>query len=424
MEKLRSFLSLIRCLTALLSHKALDVLKDVCKTGFDAKFNSCSSIHLFITQLQEHIKIEKSNADENTIHRALVKLELDFLKDWLADNADSYGEILTLISDENNDLWFYSAKILTIIDNILDLTATLKGKHGVLPSNDEFKQLSRSLEMTNSSKRKIERSMANRLHMHLMLGAQGNEVDQQLTDEYDDFVKNFREIQSDKKLDVLSPIDQFLTNTDTPFSSTVKLFIIKQMLQISKLTLEELREIYVNRNILWIKPLFQRSSDQQTKNTRPTLIVPMPLFQCREQFERIRKIFNNVDRNNELRKIIQECNSTQKLSYAFLCWFIEYYSRFAQPNTNMDVDFVRTIKNDVTSDLIKSFTQLCHQFLIDLCSNFSDKSYFRLDSNMSPDDTHKRLLALNIVAVFIYFKSYVKLYSIFLDYLLASFDDQ
>ncbi|CAF3763739.1 unnamed protein product, partial [Rotaria sp. Silwood1] len=96
LEKLRSFISLIRCLTTLLSHKALDILKDVCMGSFDAKFDSCSGIHCFITQLQQRIKAEKSTADENTIHRALVKLELDFLKDWLADNVYSYGEILTL----------------------------------------------------------------------------------------------------------------------------------------------------------------------------------------------------------------------------------------------------------------------------------------------------------------------------------------
>ncbi|CAF2688702.1 unnamed protein product [Rotaria sp. Silwood2] len=437
LEKLRSFLSLIRCLTTLLSHKALDVLKDVCESDFQGKFDSCSSIHYFITQLQERIKVEKSDTDENTIHRALVKLELDFLKDWLADNADSYGEILTLMDDQNNDLWFYSAKVFTIIDNRLDLTSTLRENHGVLPSNDEFEQLNRSLEMINSSKRKIERLMANRLHMHLMLGVQGNEIDQQLTDEYDYFVENFREIQSGKMLspaqrisliawlkyyaqmyalalynesqeDVLPRIDQFLTNTDTPFSSTVKLFIIKQMLQISKSSLEELRDIYVNRNILWVKPIFQGSRDQQAKITRPTLIVPIPLFQCREQFERIRKTLNNIDRNNELRKIIQECNNTQKLSYAFLCWFIEYYSRFSQPNTDIDAEFVRTIQNDFAQDLIKSFTPLGLQFLIDLCSNFSEKSYFRLDSTIPPDDIHKRLLALNIVAIFISSKSYSK----------------
>ncbi|CAF3297892.1 unnamed protein product [Rotaria sp. Silwood2] len=434
LEKLRSFLSFIRCLTTLLPHKALDVLKDVCMSGFDAKFHSCSSIHYFITQLQDRMKSEQSTVDENIIHRALVKLELDFLKDWLADNGDSYGEILALINDGNNDLWFYSAKIFTIIDNKLDLTSTLKENHGNLPSTDEYQQLNQSLEMPNTSTRKIERLMVNRLHMHLMLSVQGNEIDQQLTDEYEHFVENVRKIQSSKKLDVgqrisllawikyyaqmyafalnndsredvLYKLDRFLTDTETPSCSTLKLFIIKQILQMSKLTLEGLREVYVNRNLLWIKPFFQRSRDQQTTNVRQTLIIPMPLFQCREQFVRIQQIFNSVDRNNQLRKVIQECHHTQKLSYAFLCWFIEYCSRFIQPKTEIDADFIRIIQHDFSQDLIKSFTPLGHRFLIDLCSNFSEKSYFQLHSTMTPDDIHKRLLALNIVAVFISFKA-------------------
>ncbi|CAF4169052.1 unnamed protein product [Rotaria sp. Silwood2] len=434
LEKLRSFLSFIRCLTTLLPHKALDVLKDVCMSGFDAKFHSCSSIHYFITQLQDRMKSEQSTVDENIIHRALVKLELDFLKDWLADNGDSYGEILALINDGNNDLWFYSAKIFTIIDNKLDLTSTLKENHGNLPSTDEYQQLNQSLEMPNTSTRKIERLMVNRLHMHLMLSVQGNEIDQQLTDEYEHFVENVRQIQSNKKLDVgqrisllawikyyaqmyafalnndsredvLYKLDRFLTDTETSFCLTLKLFIIKQILQMSKLTLEGLREVYVNRNLLWIKPFFQRSRDQQTTNVRQTLIIPMPLFQCREQFVRIQQIFNSVDRNNQLRKVIQECHHTQKLSYAFLCWFIEYCSRFIQPKTEIDADFIRIIQHDFSQDLIKSFTPLGHRFLIDLCSNFSEKSYFQLHSTMTPDDIHKRLLALNIVAVFISFKA-------------------
>ncbi|CAF5163765.1 unnamed protein product, partial [Rotaria magnacalcarata] len=156
---------------------ALDVLKDVCRVDFDATFDSCSSIHLFITQLQERIKREKSALDETIIHRALVKLELDFLKDWLADNIDSYGEILTLINDSKNDLWFYSAKIFTVIDSTIDLTATLKENHGNLPSTDEYNKLNRSLDVPQTSTMKIEQLMVNRLHMHFLMSVQEDEID-------------------------------------------------------------------------------------------------------------------------------------------------------------------------------------------------------------------------------------------------------
>ncbi|CAF2688718.1 unnamed protein product [Rotaria sp. Silwood2] len=434
LEKLCSYLNFVHCLTTLIPYRALEVFQDVSKSGFDAKFHSCSSVHSFITQLRDCIKFEQSTADENIIHRALVKLELDYLKDWLTDNEDSYGEILTLMNDENNDLWLYSAKFFTIIDNKLELTSTLKKIHGNLPSIDQYEYLNQSLEIPNVSTRKIERLMVNRLHMHLMLSVEGDDIDSQLTNEYPYFIENVRIIQNNTKLHVLQKIsliawlkyyaqmyaftlinyshegilldiDKFLTNTDTPFCSTLKLFIMKQILQMSKVRFEEFRDIYVYRNLLWIKPFFQRSREQQTTSNHQIFIPPMPLFQCRQQFIRIRQTFNSTDRNNQIRKVIQECNHTQELSYAFLCWFIEYYSRFTQPNTEIDANFIRIIQHDFSQDLIKSFTPLGHRFLIDLCSNFSEKSYFRLHSEMLPDDIHKRLLALNIVAVFISFRA-------------------
>ncbi|CAF1018079.1 unnamed protein product [Rotaria sordida] len=57
------------------------------------------------------------------------------------------------MNNENNDLWSYSAKIFTIIDNKLDLTSILKENLGILPSKNEFEQLNQSLEITNNSKR-------------------------------------------------------------------------------------------------------------------------------------------------------------------------------------------------------------------------------------------------------------------------------
>ncbi|CAF4891871.1 unnamed protein product, partial [Rotaria sp. Silwood2] len=126
-----------------------------------------------------------------------------------------------------------------------------------------------------------------------MLSVEGDEIDQQLTNEYPYFIENVRIIQSNTKLhvlqkislivwlkyyaqmyafalinysheDILLDIDKFLTNTDTPFCSTLKLFIMKQILQMSKLRFEEFCDIYVYRNLLWIKPFFQRSREQQT----------------------------------------------------------------------------------------------------------------------------------------------------------------
>ncbi|CAF3944692.1 unnamed protein product, partial [Rotaria sordida] len=434
LEKLRSFISLIRCLNTLLPEKALDVFKTVCKQGFDATFDSCQSIHQFITNLRDMIKEERTIANENILHRTLIKLEVEFLKDWLTDNGDSYGEILLLMNKNDNDLWYYSAKIFTYIDRKLDLLSTLKENYGNLPLTEEYEQFNHCLELANNATCKVERLMVNRLHMHLMRDASSDEIDQQLTEHYIHFEQNLREIQNIEKVDsiklismlawlkyyaqiyafalnadsrqvVLPKIDQLLTNIDTSFCSTLKLFIFKQILQISGLNLNDMRELYTNRNILWIKPFVQRPRDQQAQNIRRTLILPTPLFECHEEFKRVSQVFNEVDKINELRQIVHQCNTSQKLNYAFLCWFIQYYCRFIQLNTDIDGTFIQLIQHDLSQDLIRSFTQLGHKFLVSLCSNFSNNSYFHLHPDMAQNEIHKRLVALNIVAVFISFKS-------------------
>ena len=64
LEKLRSFISLIRCLNALLPDKSLNVFKDVCRQGFDAKFDSCQTIHRFVGYLRDMIRHERSTVNE------------------------------------------------------------------------------------------------------------------------------------------------------------------------------------------------------------------------------------------------------------------------------------------------------------------------------------------------------------------------
>ncbi len=48
-----------------------------------------------------------------------------------------------------------------------------------------------------------------------------------------------------------------------------------------------MRDRYVNRNIIWIKPLIQRPRDQQAQNIRRNLILPTPLFECQQQYQRV-----------------------------------------------------------------------------------------------------------------------------------------
>ncbi|CAF1490875.1 unnamed protein product, partial [Adineta ricciae] len=430
LEKLRTFIDLVRCLAALLPDRALDAFKDVCRRGFDGEFESCRAIDDFIGQLRRLIQEENSHVDTNVSNQRLVKLEVEFLKNWLADNGDSYGDVLVLLSQDHSELWQYSAKILTYIDRKLDLLSTLKENHGKLTFDEDYEQFNQSLEQSN----KLQQLVVNRLHMHLMRDAPGSEIDQQLVEHYQSFEEHLREIQSVDKVNtieliatiawikyyvqiyafalnngsqenVLHRIDQLLTNINTRFGSTIQLFALKQLLRIAGVDLNTLREQYVNRNIIWIKGLLQHQRDQQAQNVRRRLILPTPLIECQQEFRRTSEILSAINKHNELKQLITACSSSQKFSYAFFMWFIQYYCRFLQSNVEVDRAFVQLIEHDFSQELLRCFTPLGHKYLIALCSNFSNDSYFRLRANMDLNDIHKRLMALNIVAVFISFRS-------------------
>ncbi|CAF2743269.1 unnamed protein product, partial [Rotaria sp. Silwood2] len=435
LERLRSFNSLVRCLTAILSDKALDVLKDVSKTDLNAKFTDCSSIRYFIKNLEIKINQEHSTVDKNIVHEALVKLEIEFIKHWLADNIDLYGIIFTLLNGQRNDLWRYSARIFTIIiDQKLKLISTLKENHGKLLVSDEYTNFNESLKM-QADPLKIQRLLVNRIHMHLMLDIQGDEIDERLNEYYPYFEENFNAIQSqnhlptgqfisciawlkfyaqmyafalhnDNKGEVMNRINSFLTMTNTPFGSTLKLFILKQLLQTSEFTLNGLHDVYINRNVSWIKLFLQYLRSPQVRNINQQFVfLPVPGFECRTAFKHFRKAFIEFNQINQIRELISECDTKQESAYACLCWFIQYYYRTTLLNTSIDNTFRQLIEYNFRDDLIRSFTLLGHKFIICLCSNFSNESYFRLHPNMTPLEVHKRLLALNIVAVFISFRS-------------------
>ena len=200
------------------------------------------------------------------------------------------------------------------------------------------------------------------------------------------------------RIDVLQRIDQLLTTSNQAFSSTVKLFIFKQLLEITRLQLNEFREEYLNRNLLWIRPFI---IDQCFSRE---ILLPMPLFQCQEDFYRVRQSLNHSIRRTELQQLIIDCRKSQKLSYSFLCWFIQYYYRFLRSNTDIDGSLMELLQSDFKSELIQSLTSFGYRFIICLSSNFSNNSYFHLHENITSSELQKRLVALNLVAVFISFE--------------------
>ncbi|UJR36511.1 hypothetical protein I4U23_029232 [Adineta vaga] len=452
LEKLRSFISLVRCLTTLIpTNKALNVFKEVIRyAGFDATFAKCDDIHKFITHLERIINANEQNANQNVIQRTLLKLESEFLKNWLVDHGDEYLDIIDLMSKSDNNLWQYSAKIFTYIDRKLQLLPMIQNFHGQLPLienseylnedlqeiTSEYQQIHDYLQKLNDTTRKIEHIMVARIHMHLILPIDNKEmIEQILSTQFEQFEENIQTLQNisndsgitlisliawlkyyaqlyafilinDSHHKILEDIDKLLTRDDFLFCSTIKLFIIKQLCQMSSITLNDLRKIIFNRNVTWMKPMIAVSTNQDTQDIRSVLTLPTPLFECQEEFIRVSRILTQDVTTNKVRQLINQCQTSQSTSYSFLIWFIHYYARFyLNEDVSSNSYYHELIEKELNKEIIESFELVGYKFLIYLCTNFSGTTYFHLHSKMTTDEVHQRLVALNIIALLFSYKT-------------------
>ncbi|CAF1266229.1 unnamed protein product, partial [Rotaria magnacalcarata] len=413
--------------------QAKNVFENACSPGgFNAAFENCNAIPEFIEYLRNLFVDSASTTDNVILHRyrTLLKLEMEFLKNWLPDNSEQYPEVLALLSKPENDLWQYSAKILSFIDQEVELFSTVLSKNGQLEDLDKFKLLDECLHNINDDTYKIERLLVNRIHMQLMLRANEQGTPEKiLTDNYIQFEENVRQLQDEQSNHnsisisliawikyyielyavalknqcsekIMGTIDQFLTRDELHLSLTLKLFVIKQICELSSVKFDTFCEIFYNRNVVWPRTILEKPQDQRN------LILPTPLFVCEDEFKRISDILSYSNDIEHLRQLITNCTTNQTSSYCFLVWFIHYYSRFYMTNaTSADEKWIRLFTHELNQHICKCFDVIGSKLLISLCKNFSHTSYFRLQPNMDIKEVHQRLVVLNIAVYLLSCKS-------------------
>ncbi|CAF1398652.1 unnamed protein product, partial [Rotaria sordida] len=437
LEKLRSFDSLVRCIMDLLSNdRALIVFKNIClphqnSTVFNGNFPTYDTIHVFINRLSEMIKIESKNSLNLLNCRSLLKLEMEFLKNWLIDHSEQYCTVLEHINKSDKNLWFYSAKIFKYIDQKLHLMSIIKTRMTELSSISELENLDQYFYQSNDKKQKIECIMINRIYVSLMSFITDEDmIEKYLIDYYDYFRENIYSNKSNHGLSmivsiawlkvytemyayslsrdnhsmIMEDIDKLLTEDQSKFGLTLKIYIIKQLCQMYHIKLEELYDIFVNRNCYWIKEIFSRYSQQQGHKFKQNIILPTPLFEGSQEYINMNKTLDNNELVYEMKNLIERCSNNQHASYCFIMTFVHHYVNFYTTNKCND-DHVQLIEK-LQTDLNKCFEPIGYKLLVLLCQNFSVDSYYHLNQTMSLDMLHRRLLALNIVAIFLSFKAY------------------
>ncbi|CAF2953541.1 unnamed protein product [Rotaria sp. Silwood2] len=192
-------------------------------------------------------------------------------------------------------------------------------------------------------------------------------------------------------------IDRLLARDESKFGSTIKLFILKQLVHMTNnVTLAEVRELFAHRNTVWIKPLITRV---ESMSINRDLVLPLPLFEGHDEYLYVNKTLNNFGKIDEIQNLIKKCQNNQQFTYGFYLWFIQYYCRFITPNDQIDQQFVKIFSVDFKQLLVDTFEPIGFNLLISLCSNFTVGSYFHLQPNMLKKELYSRLIALNIVVL-------------------------
>ncbi|CAF3718893.1 unnamed protein product [Rotaria socialis] len=431
---------LINCYNRVIqTEHASNFFENACSLGgFNAAFENCNAIHEFIEYLRNLFVDSESTTDNVLPHRqrTLLELEMEFLKTWLPDNSEQYPEVLALFSKPKNDLWQYSAKILSFIDQEVELFSTVLSKNGQLEDPDKIELLDECLNNINGDTYKIERLLVNRIHMQLMLRASEQGTPEQiLTDNYTQFEENVRQLQDEQSNHssisisliawikyyielyavalknqcseaIMGTIDQFLTRDELPLSLTLKLFVIKQICELSSVKFDAFCEKFSNSAVVWLRTILEKPQDQQSNQAQHNLILPTPLFVGEDEFKRISDILSYSNDIEHLRQLITNCTTNQTSSYCFLVWFIHYYLRFYTKNaTSIDEKWVRLFTHELNQHICKCFDVISSKLLISLCKNFSNTSYFRLQPNMDIKEVHQRLVVLNIAVYLLSCKS-------------------
>jgi len=418
LEKLTSIFRLASCLSTLYSdEKAFQLFKQIYhQPNFSIVFRNLNEIHQLINLIHQTIRTQKPIVSEKIIHQTLSKFECELIRNWLLDHAEQYEEIPQFINDHN--LWNYSIKIINLIDKTFTLSDETRDANGQVTKMNVF------TSQSSDPERKFQILLTARIYMQLIFDDDYQlEFDtknkKQIVDFLDSNFEFFKEnIQLTDRFELICSIawikyyllyyiyalktnvnDNIMTKIDEIInknSSTIRLYLVKQLCQCENLSFHSLSKKYLNRTVNWLRSMIDDTSRSQK------IILPTPLFQLNEEFKRITGILSNF---NEIETLLNQCSTDVHTAYCFLMWFIHYYTRFYMSNVMPDNGFVEVVKKQIRKELIEIFEPIGYDLICSLCMNFTEQSYFHLSPSMPERDLHQRLLILNIIILLISLKS-------------------
>ena len=444
LEKLRSFRSLLRCIQILDPNQTLNIFQQCFKEWkFDATFQSCADIHQFIIRLGKCApqRSDPSAFDGHLIESTLLKLEIEFLKNWLYHNKDQYLQVFDLINQTENKLWKYSAKIVSSIVENLQLSDEIEESYKFITDlSDEttIAQLDVHLKTLAKHKFKIHRLLVDRLYLEQCLNFTFNdqEIKKLLDSQCNHYIQSVAAIcrldLSDSSTDLAhvklvrllawvrfysqcyayslihhvpfehsEQLDRDLTDDQLPFCSTLKLFLVKQIRHQSNTSLDALSTDGRFRQVMWFTEFFQQM-DTEEPGQRREVIVPIPLGVARDEYTRVDSILSDLTNAHGIENLLVECSSNHRLSYCFHLWLIRQY---LHGSTAVHEQYRTFFCERLSEQVQKTFSPTGLTFLRRLFSSGPAKSHLTFQPGMPDRDTAIRLVVLNIFALALSFKS-------------------
>ena len=393
LEKFNSFIHLAYSISKLYpqEHIAFNILKQIYdQPTFCASLQTPEHIREYINSLKENLPEQNSN------EQILAKLENEFLRNWSIENDDQCDTILQFIHDYH--LWQYSAKYLYIIDRDPEFSFSeiVQKNYGLIDidSNDDYKTINRFLNEISTDE--IEILLIHRIYIQLIFNTNNLSTIQFLQQNFKSFEQNLNTfnqfqpndkfkricsiawlryylfhyitaIKNENKENIIENIYEKLMTNNSSICSTVNLYLIKQLCHTYHLTFYEFRKKDEHRTRPWKILLGDQSSKRYS-------YFPLVIFNNQQSSERI-------------------------TTYRSLLGFIRDYT---------DVKLQNILREEsVSLDIDKRLSSLCTKVV--------DQSYFQLNTSMSDEDLHHRLIILTIIALIISFNSNSNSTDIFLN---------
>ncbi|CAF0902841.1 unnamed protein product [Didymodactylos carnosus] len=317
-----------------------------------------------INNVIEYFKQSSNNKQHNT-ENCMIKLETEMYQQLLEAKPDLFEPILSKIQTDMNDLWRSSSKIFNVIQhqtNLFDIYEHFFDKSIDKPEhdishlfNDKIRQFEKYLYHYDREN-VLKQILCDRMFNYLTQKYKKDKYSIMLTEKCDRFIQNIdhlnfilsrlnestiieylllivftkfyahiysHELYYEKENEKLSTINNLFNTEEQMISSTIKLYVKKQLNYIMEKdgsknedNIQSLSDKFNSRIIEWI-------NNSKRDCNRNYSYSPLPSIEYMNDFKNLKNILDKCDTGSVV-NLFKECKENYSLRLSVYIWFIHY----------------------------------------------------------------------------------------------------